>query len=67
MTMTSWISQLVSRAGGLLWQKQADSEFDLEMQVHLQLLMEKFIRQGMSPEDADAAACRQFGNTTLLR
>lgn len=67
MTMTSWISRLVSRTGSLLGQKQADSEFDLEMQVHLQLLTEKFIRQGMSPEDADAAARRQFGNTTLLR
>jgi len=37
------------------------------MQIHLQLLTEKFVRQGMSPEDADSAARRQFGNTTLLR
>ncbi len=37
------------------------------MQTHLQLLTEKFIRQGMSPKDADSAARRQFGNTTLLQ
>jgi hypothetical protein len=36
------------------------------MQIHLQLLTEKFIRQGMDPEDGDSAASRQFGNTTIL-
>ena len=65
--MNSWAFRLVSRACGLLGQKKAESEFDYEMQIHLQLLTEKFIRQGMGPEDADSAARRQFGNTTLLR
>jgi hypothetical protein len=37
------------------------------MQAHLQLLTEKFIRQGMDPDEADSAARRQFGNTTLLQ
>jgi putative ABC transport system permease protein len=57
----------VSRVRGLFGQKQADSEFDLETQTHLQLLTEQFIRQGMDPKDAYSAARRQFGNTTLLR
>ena len=35
--------------------------------MHLQLLTEQFIRQGMNPKDAWAAARRQFGNTTLLQ
>src|SRR6202035_2463719 len=48
-------------------QKKADSEFAHETQVHLQLLTEQFIRQGMDPKDAYSAARRQFGNTTLLR
>ena len=65
--MNSWTLRLVSRACGLFGQKRAESEFDDEMQIHLQLLTEKFIRQGMGPEDADSAARRQFGNTTLLR
>jgi predicted permease len=65
--MNSWARRLVSRIGGLFGQKRAESEFDAEMQIHLQLLAEKFIRQGMSPEDADSAARREFGNTTLLR
>jgi predicted permease len=65
--MNSWAFRLVSRVRGLFGQKKADSEFDREMQIHLQLLTEKFIRQGMDPEDSDSAARRQFGNTTLLR
>jgi hypothetical protein len=65
--MNSWRLRLVSRVFGLFGQKKAESEFDCEMQIHLQLLTEKFIRQGMAPEDADSAARRQFGNTTSLR
>jgi hypothetical protein len=52
---------------GPFGQKQAETEFDLETQTHLQLLTEKFIRQGMDRRDADSAARCQFGNTTLLR
>ena len=65
--MTSWISRLVSKVRGLFGQKEADSEFDLETQTHIQLLTEQFVRKGMDPKDAWSAARRQFGNTTLLR
>jgi predicted permease len=65
--MNSWVLRLMSRVSGLFGQKKAESELDREMQIHLQLLTEKFIRQGMSPKDADLAARRQFGNTTLLQ
>jgi len=58
---------MVSKARGLFGQKEADLEFGIETQTHLQLLTEKFIRQGMDPKDAWSAARRQFGNTTLLR
>jgi len=65
--MTSSIFRFVSRVIGLFGRKEVDSEFDREMQMHLQLLTEQFIRQGMNPKDAWLAARRQFGNTTLLR
>jgi hypothetical protein len=65
--MTPWILRLVSRVRRLFGQKNADSEFQLETQMHLQLLAERFIRQGMDLEDAYSAAHRQFGNPTLLR
>ena len=57
----------MSRLSALFGQKKAEAELHSELQVHLQLLTEKFIRQGMSPEDAASAARRQFGNTTLLQ
>ena len=65
--MTSWFSRLVSRVRGLFGQEEANSEFDLETETHLQLLTERFLRQGMDPQDAWSAARRQFGNKTLLR
>src|SRR5580658_7112143 len=52
IAMTTWIFRLVSRVRGLFGQKQADSEFDLETQMHLQLLTERFAQQGMNPKDA---------------
>jgi putative ABC transport system permease protein len=65
--MTFSIFRLVSRVRGLFGGKEADSEFDREMQMHLQLLTEQFVSKGMDPNDAWSAARRQFGNTTLLR
>jgi predicted permease len=64
--MTSWIFRLASRVRGLFRQKRSDVEFDDEMRVHLELLVENFMRQGMPREDATAAARRQFGNATAL-
>lgn len=47
--------------------RQHDSEFDEEMQEHLQRLAERFVARGMPEEEAAAAARRQFGNLTLLQ
>jgi putative ABC transport system permease protein len=65
--MTSWFIRLVSKVRGLFGQWEANSEFDLETETHLQLLTERFVRQGMDPMEAWSAARRQFGNATLLR
>ena len=50
---------------GLLNRRKID--FDDEIQAHLNLLTERLIRQGMTPEEAAWAARRQFGNTTSLQ
>lgn len=47
--------------------RRRDTEFEGEIQEHLQLLTERFVAQGMSREAAAAAARRQFGNMTLLQ
>jgi putative ABC transport system permease protein len=50
------------------WGRQAhDRELDVEIQDHLQRLIEQFMAQGLSREDAARAARRQFGNITLLK
>jgi hypothetical protein len=56
-----------ARVAGLFRRRKKDSDFDEEVRAHLQLLVDRFVAQGMSPEDAAAAARRQFGNPTLLQ
>ena len=46
---------------------KATREFNDEMQVHLQLLTERYLGQGMPLETARQAARRQFGNSSLLQ
>ena len=62
----SRLRAFAARALGLFAPRKRDSDFDQEVQAHLQLLADRFVAQGMSREDAVAAARRQFGNTTLL-
>jgi len=56
-----------ARLRGLFGNRKPDSDFHHEMQAHLRLLAERFIRQGMTPDDAAWAARRQFGNAALLQ
>ncbi len=65
--MAAWFFQLVSRVSALTGQREAEVKFDSEVQTHLQLLADQFVRQGRSQEDAVYAARRQFGNPTLLQ
>src|SRR4051812_36663820 len=60
-------SVLAAKLIGLFGKRNPDCEFDDEMRAHLRLLTERYLREGMRPSDADLAARRQFGNTTLLR
>src|SRR6195952_2319843 len=57
----------VARLKALFAQRRADSAFDEEMKTHLEMLAEKYGREGMSTKEAARAARRQFGNTTLLK
>src|SRR5690348_3692167 len=58
---------LAAKLKRLISREKPDLEFDREMREHLHLLTERYKRAGMSPADADSAARRQFGNTTLLQ
>jgi len=63
LRMRAFVAQLQA----LFAQKKANGEFDDELQEHLRLLTERFVRQGMSTQDAASAARRQFGNIALLQ
>lgn len=65
--MTTWLRVFMARLRALFGQRRSSDELEDEIQVHVQMLKERFIIQGMEPSDAEAAARRQFGNPTLLR
>jgi putative ABC transport system permease protein len=57
----------VSRLRFVASRRRLDEEARREVESHLELLIERYIRQGLSREHAYTAARRQFGNTALMR
>ena len=48
----------------MFWRKRKTSDFAAEIQAHLELEVERLKEQGLSEEEARAAARRAFGNVT---
>src|SRR5262245_41725488 len=65
--MTHYLRALAARLRGLFGDRRADRELDDEIETHLHLLTERYVRRGMAEADAALAARRQFGNVTLLQ
>lgn len=59
-----WLSRLRGAVSGR-W--RAESDLADEVQVHLDLLADDFVAQGMSPEEARFAARRAFGGVDQVR
>ena len=57
----------VSRLTFSLARRRIDEDVRFEIDTHLNLLTERYRRQGMTPDAAYLAARRQFGNPTVLR
>lgn len=57
----------LSRLFLVLARRRLDHDARLEIDAHLDLLTERYLRRGMTPEEARTAARRQFGNTLLVR
>jgi predicted permease len=57
----------VTKLKALFTQRRADAAFDEELNIHLEMLAEKYERDGMSAREAARAARRQFGNATVLK
>src|SRR5580698_4254055 len=47
--------------------KRKPSDFNAEIDAHIEMETERLQEQGLSFEDARTAACRAFGNATLFR
>ena len=46
---------------------QRDEDFEEERRFHIDALADRYVREGMTPDEARRAALRQFGNGTLIR
>ena len=63
-------TRLRAQASRLLFvfsRRRLDDETRLEMDAHLEQLTDRYVRQGMSADEAYLAARRQFGSTTRMR
>jgi putative ABC transport system permease protein len=65
--MIHYLRIIVARLRGLFGDRRAERELDDEIETHLRLLTERYVRQGLTEAEAARAARRQFGNVTLLQ
>src|SRR5262245_41633868 len=66
VTIARRLAVLWKRLRASLHDEPSDPEFQAEMEGHIDLLAERYRRQGMPSDAAMLAARRQFGNTALL-
>src|SRR5438477_7098271 len=57
----------LARTKGALTGRSEDPQMDEEIAEHLALLQEHYLSCGMSAEEAERTARRQFGNVTVLK
>ena len=65
--MFAWIQTLASRTRSWLSPRQAEQDFEHEIETHLNMLTDENVRRGMSPEEARRAARIRLGGLTQLR
>ena len=61
--LSSWLWRFVN----VLRRERVDADLDEEMQFHLAARAEEFVRDGLSPREADAKAKQWLGHSLLLR
>ncbi len=65
--MLTAIRVLASRLIGLFHRNSFDHAMDEEFQAHLEMLADRFAREGMTKDQALQAAKRQFGGVTQMK
>src|SRR5689334_6884546 len=65
--MFASIRALVSRTRAWIRRREAEQDFEQELETHLELLTEENIQRGMAPEPAKRAARMRLGGPTQLK
>ena len=65
--MPNRVRTFAAKLRAMLQGKRIAVDLEDEVALHIQMLTDRLLQQGIEPEDAAAAARRQFGNSTLLR
>lgn len=65
--MPSALRLLAARLRRLIRRRSPEADFDDDVEMHLRMLTDRYVGQGMTAAEAATAARRQFGNTTLLQ
>src|ERR1041385_2546721 len=58
----AWLRVLAARVAGMFGKSRLERELDEEMQSHIEMATEEYMRRGMSPDEARFAALRRFGS-----
>ena len=61
------LRSILSRIGGLFTRKRRDEYLNSEIQLHLELLTEKYLRSGMPLAEAKRAARLEFGSPEPMK
>ena len=59
--------QLLRSGAALFWRRPVDEEVDDELREHVEMLVRRLEREGLSPEAARDAALRRFGDLATVR
>ncbi len=65
--MSHRLRMIAAKIRATFQRKRMAVDLENEVQLHIHMLTNRFIQQGIEPGNAEAAARRQFGNSTLLR
>jgi hypothetical protein len=61
------MKRVIRRALEMFRGRQSDAVLDDEIRTHLDLLAADLARRGMTPDDARAAAWREFGGVDKMK
>ncbi|MGH9631337.1 MAG: permease prefix domain 1-containing protein, partial [Bryobacteraceae bacterium] len=63
MTLQSWLGRLAA----IFCRRRVETELNTEIETHLALATDEYLRRGMSPEEARGAALRSFGAAEAVK